>query len=161
MGARINVYSADGTWLRTLENIHGTAIDDSWHSPIDIGHPNSPNGVGGTGVSTSLNGVSTDLDEYYQVAILSRSETEWNGNPVLREIAWTALYSGELLQANGHYSLDAESIEQLVSAWVPQEFYTYKPVPVYNYGDVPEPGSGLLTLVGLGILALRRKKMLE
>ena len=128
-------------------------MDDSWHAPVDIGHPNSPDGVGATAASSSLNSMITDLSEYYQIAILSKSEGEWNEG-IFQEIAWSALYSGDLLAHEGSYDLNMDpesSALELLTAWVPEEFYTTRPVPVYDYvGPLPEPSSGLLTLVGLG-----------
>ena len=38
--------------------------------------------------------------------------------------------------------------------WTPGNFTTYTP----SSGDIPEPTSGLLLLVGAGMLALRRKQ---
>ena len=63
--ARVNVYDQAGNWLRTMENIHGNVIDESWKAPVDVGHPNSPNGVGATAASSDLNSSAIDLDEYY------------------------------------------------------------------------------------------------
>lgn len=120
VAARVNVCDAYGNVLRTLENIHGNLVDDSWKSPVDIGHPDSPNGVGATAKSSNRNNNINNLHEYYQVAILSRVQSDWNQG-IYEEIAWSALYSGELLQANGNFVLsDDKDITDALSAWIPQ-----------------------------------------
>jgi len=167
--ARINVYTmnADGSmsFVRTLENFAGKIADDSWHAPVDIGHPNSADHVVGgpdhAARSTSLNNVASDLQYYYQVEILSRVETTYNGegSSILKELAWSALFQGELLDAEGNYVLsdDPDAIAAL-TAWIPPDFYTYNPVPVYEYHPAPEPTTLVLMLLGLGVIGLRRKK---
>lgn len=157
VAARINVYDGNGNFLKTLENIHGDIVDDSWHSPVDIGHPNAPNGVGATAKSSNMNNNKNNLAEYYQIAIMSRVQGEWNAG-VFQEIAWSALYSGELLEHNGNYVLsDDEAVVAALRAFAPSTYYTTRPVPMYDYHPAPEPNSGMLVLIGMSVLLLKRK----
>ena len=157
VAARINVCDAQGNVLRTLENIHGNVVDDSWKAPIDIGHPNSPNGVGADAKSSNMNNNINNLSEYYQVAILKKVQGDWNAG-IFEEIAWSGLYSGNLLDESGNFILsDNPEAVAALTAWIPQEYYTYRPVPVYDYTPAPEPTTLVLMLLGIGVISLRRK----
>lgn len=155
--ARVNVCDVNGNILRTMETKIGNTVDDSWHSPVDIGHPNE---VGATAYGANVNNTVANLSQYYQTAILLGTHNNNNTGWIFQEIAWSGLYSGELLQANGNYALsDDQDVIAALSAWIPEEFYTYKPVPVYDHVSVPEPTSGLLLLIGVGMIGLKRRKL--
>lgn len=169
IGARINVSSDPSAFsqtsaghgiLRDMEIEHGNTIVNSQENPLNIGHPNAGY-VGAHGISSDRNSVSTNRELYYQVSILLGEHNEWNNNYIFREIAWSALYQGGLLEDNGSYSLqnmDEESAMELLTTWIPTEFYTYRPVPAYDYGIAPEPNSCILILFGAAILLLKRKE---
>lgn len=158
-GARVNLCDANGNILREMEIENGNLILNSNNSPVDIGHPNSPNGVGATGISTDDNNLSIDRTYYYQLSILQGYHNKWNDNFIFQEIAWSALYSGELLEANGSYVL-SDNLEEVTSAWIPEEFYTYRPVPVYDRSVMaPEPTTLVLMLLGWCVIGLRRKPL--
>jgi hypothetical protein len=161
--ARVNVWNPDSDPMdyppaRTMENIHGNVVDESWKAPVDIGHPNASSGVGSIAASQNLNSSAANLNEYYQVAIMTATEGEWNGQYIYNEIAWSAWYSGSWLEHNGSYDLQNDGTKPFLDmiSWTPDIYYTYKPVPKYDWHGVPEPTTGLLALIGLGFLGLTR-----
>ena len=167
IGARINVSSDPSDFsqtspshgiLRDMEIEHGNTIVNSYENPLNIGHPSAGH-VGGTAISSDRNNVSTDRDLYYQVSILLGQHNQWNDSYIFQEIAWSGLYRGDYLEGLGSYRLgdmDEAEAEKVLNAWKPDQFYTYRPVPVYTPGQVPEPTTGLLALIGFGFLGLTR-----
>lgn len=71
---------------------------------------------------------------------------DYNFNPLL--------YSrGELV--DGKYWYDTGTILPPSTDWIPSQFYTIN--PVVPISPVPEPNSGIMLLMGLGFLGLKRK----
>ena len=154
-------YAPNGTngVLRWMETENGRIIQTAANSPVDIGHPSTS--LHGSGVSTDDNGISVDRELYYQLSIVLGTHNQWNDDNhyIFQEIAWSGLYRGDYLEGLGSYRLgdmDEATAEQILNAWKPDQFYTYRPVPVYTPGQVPEPTTGLLALIGLGFLGLLR-----
>ena len=172
IGARVNVSSDPSVFsqtrtdppvngvLRWMETENGRIIQNSANSPVDIGHPST--GLHGSGVSTDDNGIAADRELYYQLSIVLGWHNKWNDDNhyIFQEIAWSALYQGDFLEEIGSYRLgdmDEAMAMQILNAWRPDQFYTYRPVPIYTPGQVPEPSAGLLVMLGIGILGLKRK----
>ena len=170
IGARVNVSSDPSVFsqtrteppangiLRWMETENGRIIQNAANSPVDIGHPSTS--LHGSGVSTDDNGIAADRALYYQLSIVLGTHSQWNDTYLFQEIAWSALYQGDFLEEIGSYRLgdmDEATAEQILNAWKPDQFYTYRPVPVYTPGQVPEPSAGLLVMLGLGLLGLKRK----
>lgn len=153
LAARIDVWGSDWTWLKTMES---TLNGNSWDKFVDIGHA-SPDGssiVGATASSTQWNNLGRNL--YYQIAILAGEDH--GTHYIWQELCWSAWFEGALLESEGSYDLTytPPTLEEM-SKWIPQEFYTYRPVPVYDYTPVPEPNACVLMLIGFGMICLRRK----
>ena len=173
IGARVSVVSDPSTFsqtstepspghgvLRWMLTENGRIIQNAANSPVDIGHPSTS--LHGSGVSTDDNGIAADRALYYQLSIVLGTHNQWNDDNhyIFQEIAWSGLYRGDYLEGLGSYRLgdmDEATAEQILNAWKPDQFYTYRPVPVYTPGQVPEPSAGLLVMLGLGLLGLKRK----
>ena len=173
IGARVSVVSDPSTFsqtstepspghgvLRWMLTENGRIIQNAANSPVDIGHPSTS--LHGSGVSTDDNGIAADRALYYQLSIVLGTHNQWNDDNhyIFQEIAWSGLYRGDYLEGLGSYRLgdmDEAEAEKVLNAWKPDQFYTYRPVPVYTPGQVPEPSTELLVMLGLGLLGLKRK----
>ena len=169
IGARVNVVtdpsafsqtSAGAGVVRYMETENGRIIENAANSPVNIGHPSV--GLNGVGVSTDDNGIAADRGLYYQLSLVLGEHNKWNDDNhyIFREIAWSALYLGGVLDESNNYTLDdltEEEAKQALISWLPQDYYTYRPVPVYDYTPAPEPTTLVLMLLGIGVISLKRK----
>ena len=156
--ARVNVYDGNGNLLKTMENITGPiGGGNSWDTYIDIGHPGSGKTpeIGATATSTQWNNLGRPY--YYQVEILAGEKH--GGAYIYEEVMWSAMFSGALLEHQGSYDLTYDPHLENMVPWIPTEFYTSNPVPKYDWPLIPEPTAGILELVGICMLLLKRKKI--
>lgn len=121
-----------------LENEYGTA------QITDIGHPDSPNGVGAEW--NMANAPREMLEEVeFQIQLVDANDNV---------LAWSDFVTGNWLMGKDgnpqYHTYETGSLDPPEYVpWAPTVFYTYTP-------SIPEPSTTLLMLIGVGLLGLRR-----
>ena len=98
-----------------------------------------------TSASQAYYGPDDYLEMLFQMQVGNYDE-DFNFSPLL----WTR---GELV--DGKYWYDTGTLAPHNGDWIPTQFYTINPVVPIT--PSPEPNSGILFLIGIGFLGLRRK----
>ena len=141
-----------GLPLTTTENPNypWIVVDDGLHGTVqltDIGHPDSPNGVG---AEWSMADAPREMLEEveFQMQIVDA-----NDNVIL----WSDYVTGKWLMGgdgNPHVHTSNGGLAPPVQIpWIPEKFYTINPYTP----PVPEPSTSLLALIGSSLLMLKRK----
>lgn len=146
LGVRIAAYDKDGNLVKYLNPVYG---------PVD-GNP----GYIDWEYNDELIGTRSDLpastrqayygpDDYLEMLFqmqVGNYDEDFNFSTLL----WT---KGELV--DGKHWYDTGSILPPGTEWIPTQFYTIN--PVVSITPSPEPNSGILLLIGIGFLGLKRK----
>jgi len=157
--AQVYVKDADGNVLRTLENLTGTSTGNSWDRAIDA----NPLAAGQSITAESQAHNALGQGNYYQIHL--KLGTEHGGSYIYEEVLYSANYSGRYLEAHHDYNFNWDDDDSALSPWSPLDFYSSNGVaPFIDYkGEsaiemLPEPSSGMLLLVGAGLLLLKRSR---
>ena len=146
IGVRIAAYDKDGNLVKYLNPIWKdenrvkhieTDFNDSYVGTRDD--------IWMTRASQAYYGPDGYLEMLFQMQVGNYDE-DFNFSPLL----WTR---GELV--DGKYWYDTGTLAPHNGDWIPTQFYTINPVVPIT--PSPEPNSGILFLIGIGFLGLRRK----
>ena len=164
-GIRVKVVSPDGQIQRILDNYGEDEFGNTVLYDGKEGMPVYDNGSGywGSGVPTGnqspLHDLSTLIaEEYYIQAELGR--LSWNYDTDSAD--WSTLAYSAYEKLTDDFKTDhtydfGTLAPPITTSWIPEEFFTIKPALPSGGTYAPEPTTGLLTIIGLGVLLLKRK----
>ena len=150
IGVRIAAYDNSGNLVKYLNPVYGAPSGSGPFDPGSIDWEYNDELIGTRDdlpvqAQQAYYGRDDYLETLFQMQIGNYDE-DFNFSPLL----WT---KGELV--DGKHWYDTGSILPPSTDWIPTQFYTINPVVPIT--PSPEPNSGILLLIGIGFLGLRRK----
>ena len=141
IGVRIACYDKDGTFIKYLNPAYPDPINE-----IDWDYNDQ---IIGTRDDLALYGKG---QAYYGPSDYSEKLFQLQVGNYDGEDNFVALLYSKMEKVDGRYWYDWGTLAPFNGEWTPIDFYTYNPPPI------PEPSAGLLLLVGMSLLNLKRKK---